>query len=99
MSSAKNYLKNFFDEKDSIEKVFEVEFEGVNHIFSKEDVLTQLLSLDNKTLDKIRIQLVKIDFVNGDVNHFFKYVLKGFLEYQSLVISSVKGSGLVEVFK
>lgn len=74
----KKYFKTFFEEKDSILDMFEiVDKKGETHFFDKENVLNQLLSFDKITQKEIREKFIHIDFLNGDINQFIKYILQG----------------------
>lgn len=72
------YFRDFFREKDNIEDQFTVkDSKGNTHIFDKDMVLREILSMPSSTQKKIRQKFVQIDYANGDINHFIKYMLKG----------------------
>jgi hypothetical protein len=74
------YFRTLLNEKNiSLETVIEVEGKewGVNFI-PVEVVIDFMESRDAATQKKMRNTLIKIDFQNGDIMHFIKYVA-GFL--------------------
>ena len=74
----KNYLNLLILEKGiSNETIIEVEGPewGLNFI-PLQIVLDFLISTDKETQAKAKKNLMKIDFHNGDVMHFFKYIAK-----------------------
>lgn len=74
----KNYLNTLILEKGiSNETIIEVEGPqwGLNFI-PLQIVLDFLISTDKETQAKAKSNLIKIDFHNGDVMHFFKYIAK-----------------------
>jgi len=78
--SDKQYFKDFFNEKESINDEFViVDKRGVTHVFEKEQVLVEILALSKTNQKKVRNKFVQIDFGNGDINHFIKYMLRGML--------------------
>lgn len=75
------WLNTFFEEKQ-IEKedwYFEI---GDNPVITGTDDAIELLRniTDKRTQGIVKNKLVQIDFVNGNVNDFLHYVLKGHLE-------------------
>jgi len=81
MNEQDRYFKDFFEEKSNIDDEFVVEdSKGQTHIFMKDQVLEEILAMDNSTKKKIRTKFVQIDFKNGDINHFIKYMLKGLVK-------------------
>ena len=79
--TTKQYFKDYFNESDKIDSSFEVtDSKGNTHIFDREMVLQEILSLPNSNQKQIRDRFVIIDFKNGDINHFIKYILKGLVK-------------------
>lgn len=72
-----DYLRNFFAEKDIPEQTFEVEGPewGLNQIPNTVVVEHITLCSDSEAKD-IEDVLRKIDFANGDVNHFLGHLAK-----------------------
>jgi hypothetical protein len=73
----KNYLNNLINEKSniSLETIIEVEGKewGTNFI-PLQCVVDYICQADNQTQKTIKNNLVKIDFYNGDIMHFFTYI-------------------------
>lgn len=71
------YLQRFFEEKDIPEKTFEVEGPdwGMNSI-PNAVVVEHISRARGEELEAIENILRKIDFHNGDVNHFFEHLAK-----------------------
>ena len=68
------YIENFFDEKEIPEKTFEVEGEsGINYI-PNDVVIDHIKCAPVHEQEKIGNILRKIDFMNGDVNHFLEHL-------------------------
>lgn len=68
------YIENFFDEKEIPEMIFEVEgSSGINYI--PNDVVIEHIKLaPTSEQQQIANVLRKIDFFNGDVNHFLQHL-------------------------
>ena len=81
MNNTDNYFKNFFNETEKIEPYYnEFNIKDTVHIITldKQDILETIykFSLDNKK--QIQNKFIEIDFKNGNINHFIKYVLNGY---------------------
>ena len=74
----KNYLNNLLDEK-GLENAT-IQIEGVINDIEVSDVVNFICSLDSITQNSIKRKLVEIDFQNGDVMHFFKYIAEGMVK-------------------
>lgn len=73
------WFSTFVDEKDLPVENWEIEdSRGMTHFISsdvvQEFIVSELPESDQKEVKEI---LIKIDFQNGDVNHFFRYLAKG----------------------
>jgi len=74
----RNYLNTLLAEKNiSLETYCEVEGAeyGVNFI-PLETIVDFMCEMHPATQEQMRTNLVKIDYANGDVMHFFDYVAK-----------------------
>ena len=70
-------LEKFFEEKDLQEVVWEIEGNNSLHILSNEIVIDFIMDLpEGKNKDKIRKNLSRIDFKNGNINNFLKHIAK-----------------------
>jgi hypothetical protein len=68
------YLRAFFAEKDIAGKTFEVEGDfGTNHI-PNECVVERMAQMSKGEAKGVEGILRKIDFANGDVNHFLAHL-------------------------
>jgi len=68
------FLRDFFAEKDIAEKTFEVEgASGTNHI-PNTVVVEHITKVGRVEADKLANVFRKIDFANGDVNHFLAHL-------------------------
>lgn len=69
------YLKTFFEEKDLPFQEWELVSEaGETHIISNEVVIEAVLNAPEHEQAGIADVIRKIDFQNGDVNHFLKHL-------------------------
>ena len=69
------YLRDFFAEKDITEVQWSLTSEdGTTHIIGNVVVVVHIAQVGATEADKIAAVLRKIDFANGDVNHFFKHL-------------------------
>ena len=69
------YLRNFFAEKDIAEVEWElVANDGETHFIGNVVVIEHIAGCSADEANKIADVLRKIDFANGDVNHFFQHL-------------------------
>lgn len=80
--NGKTYLERFFEEKEIPWVTWELfSKDGTWHMIDTEVVKDFLInSLDPENQHKVMITLTKIDFHNGDVIPFLKYVAQGIVE-------------------
>lgn len=73
------YLRDFFAEKDIPEKIFEkIGSDGTPHMIPNAVVVEHFNVLEDESiLRHIEDTLRKIDFHNGDVNHFLEHLAEG----------------------
>tara|TARA_R110000751_G_scaffold32542_10_gene81771 strand:+ start:466 stop:705 length:240 start_codon:yes stop_codon:yes gene_type:complete len=74
-----NYLNTLITEKNlNVDTLIEVEGNDWGTNFIPLECVIEFIAAQNKaTQDKVKATLVKIDFHNGDIMHFFKYIAKG----------------------
>ena len=78
---ARSYLNMFFAEKDLPYKVFSVDdSRGLSHEISNEVVIEAISGTSGGERKQIEDTIRKIDFKNGDVNHFLEHLAKGLAE-------------------
>lgn len=69
------YLETFFAEKQLIDETWElVDKDGITHFISSSIVLEHLEIAPIEEQEAIARVLRKIDFKNGNVNHFLKHL-------------------------
>jgi hypothetical protein len=75
------WFQTFFEEKDLAEQEWEIVHKGQTHFIGTEFVKELLVkSTPERELVQVRDMLVKIDFVNGDVNHFLKHLAESYIK-------------------
>lgn len=74
------YFETFFTEKQLPYAEFEIEFNGQVHFIDNEFVIELIKGTQGKEAEAIRTTLVKIDFANGDVNHFLRHLAEGYIK-------------------
>ena len=83
-----SYLYNFFKEKDIPDKVFDkVDNNGVSHMIPNVVVVEFISKTRGSERKKIEDTLRKIDFANGDVNHFLEHLAGAIADMYSGVLS------------
>lgn len=82
--TAASYFDMFFKEKRIPSKVFEVtDSQGITHSIPNKVVIDMIKQTRGSEKAKIEDTLRKIDFANGDVNHFLAHLAKGLAEQYS----------------
>lgn len=82
--TAASYLDMFFKEKRIPSKVFEVtDSQGITHSIPNQVVIDMIKQTRGRERASIEDTLRKIDFGNGDVNHFLAHLAKGLAEQYS----------------
>lgn len=80
----KDWFNTFIDEKElNREHVFKIKHEGTLHLMEFENLVDSILALPAEYQKKIKDKIVKIDFINGDVLHYLKYVAEGLVKYKT----------------
>ena len=73
----KDWFEGFFEEKELETMTWEIEDnKGNTHIITNEIVVEHIQASPEEEQRKIKDILVKIDFANGDVNHFLNHLAK-----------------------
>ena len=77
-SEMETYLNNLISEKDGISMDTDIEVEGPSgtNFMVLKNVVDMILIAPEYEQKEIRNVLVKIDFHNGDVMHFFNHLAK-----------------------
>ena len=76
MNATQQYLKNFFAEKEiDKNRTYEIDDKyGFTHIFTNEVVIDRIMNTSDDEQKQIAHVLRQIDFRNGSVQHFLKYL-------------------------
>jgi len=71
----KKWLDTFINEKAlPMEKTFEVKKKGTLNIMSYKTIYDYILISNKQEQQQIKNTIIKIDFLNGDVLHFFRHL-------------------------
>lgn len=76
------YFDLFFDEKQLPYELFEIEHQGQMHFIDTDFVIELIKGAPAAEQKQIRNTLVKIDFANGNVNHFLKFLAEAYVKNQ-----------------
>lgn len=78
------WLDTFIEEKGiDLEDHFELtDFEGTHHIMPYGVVIEHIKGANKQEQEDIRTIIVKIDFKNGDVRHFFRHLAQAIVDYR-----------------
>ena len=72
------WFETFLDEKNLPLQLWEIEGEEGNvHLIDSGVVITNIKMCHPNDQAKIKDTIVKIDYINGDVNHYFHHMAKG----------------------
>lgn len=72
-----DWFETFLEEKNLGFRMFEIEDDhGYIHLIDSDLVIENIKHAPDQEKEKIKIVLVKIDFYNGNVHHFFKHLAK-----------------------
>jgi hypothetical protein len=75
MSKTKKYLMTFFDEKDLSYQCWSLlDSNGTEHVIDTDFVKESIFSASSKEQETIADTIRKIDFKNGDVNLYLKFL-------------------------
>lgn len=73
------YLERFFEEKDLRIENWEIEVNGMTNFIDTEFVIELIKGAPDHEKEQISNTLRKIDFMNGNVNHFLKYLAEAYI--------------------
>lgn len=75
MNNYNNWLDTFIDEKNiNKHDTFEINKNGTLNIISYGSVIDHIKITSKQEQEQIKKTIVKIDFINGDVLHFFRHL-------------------------
>lgn len=88
-----SWFHKFFSEKDIPYRVFDVtDSQGLTHDIPNEVVIEHIAGASKREQEQIKQVLIKIDFHNGDVNHFLEHLAKALAENYSGSMRSASAS-------
>jgi len=79
MTKFSKWLDTFVSEKNLEMKVYEVEWNGDSHIVPTEVVIELAQKASPGEQKFVKETIVKIDFANGDVHHFFEHLANAYV--------------------
>ena len=76
-----SFMQLFFDEKDLAEVTFEIEnSKGITHVIPNMVVIEHIAQTGREERRNVEGILRRLDFQNGNINHFLKHLAKGLAE-------------------
>ncbi len=75
-------LKTYFEEKQLPYELFEIPINGEMHFIDNETVIDSISKMSIENQKKVRDKITMIDFRNGNVNDFLKYIALHLIENQ-----------------
>ena len=82
MTKTQKYLKAFFEEKEITFEQWEIYHNDQLHLIDTDVVIEAIHNAPTSEQDQVANVLRKIDFVNGNVNHFLKHLAEAFIKTQ-----------------
>lgn len=79
-SAFQKWFETFMEEKQLDSKVYEVEHNGDLHMIETEKVAELILKALPAEQAQIKNTIVKIDFMNGNVHHFFNHLAMAYVK-------------------
>lgn len=76
------YLERFFEEKEIQYEAWEIEHEEEMHFIDTDFIIAAIKEAPVQEKQKIANTLRKIDFLNGNVNHFLHFLAKQYIQIQ-----------------
>lgn len=77
------YFDRFFDEKDLPYAMFEIEMDDGLHLIDTDAVIALIKAARPDEQKLIRSSLVKLDFINANINQYLRFLAKCFLRTQA----------------
>lgn len=77
--TAKKYLKTFFEEKQLEPEIFRIEHKSSLHFVESDFLIETILNSCEEEQVKIADLIRKIDFANGNINHYLKHLAKCYI--------------------
>jgi len=73
------WLETFLEEKNLPYEMWEIEVDGCLHYIDSDVVIEAIKNAPKNEQEQIKKTIIQIDFNNGNVNHFFKYLAKALI--------------------
>lgn len=81
INNVKEVLERFFEEKELNFEAWEIEHNGNTHFIDNDFIIDVILnSTGKKEQNQIMEKIVWIDFKNGNVNHFLKFLADAYVK-------------------
>jgi hypothetical protein len=80
MSKFEIWFRTFIEEKDLPVVNWEIEHNNNTHFIDNYDVVEIICEAPYQEQRKVKDILVRLDFYNGDINHFLEHLAKGYIE-------------------
>lgn len=74
-----SWFETFLSEKRIPAKAFEIVKDDVTHFIGNDVVIELIKSAPEEEKKEIKNILVKLDFCNGDINHFLEHLASGYI--------------------
>jgi hypothetical protein len=74
------YIEDFFEEKEIPFQEWQIEHNGNINFIDNEFIIETIKNALTKEQQSIANILRKIDFANGDINHFLKHLAEGYIK-------------------
>jgi hypothetical protein len=80
MTKTEKYFELFFEEKEIGWESWEIEHNGETHFIDTDFVIELIKGAPAREQEQIANTLRKIDFANGNVNHFLKFLAEAYIK-------------------
>jgi len=79
-NATQTYLERFFEEKEIMIENWEIDHNGQMHFIDTEFVIELIMGAPIHEKKEISNVLRRIDFANGNVNHFLKHLAESYIK-------------------
>jgi penicillin-binding protein-related factor A (putative recombinase) len=79
-TAAAKYIEVFFEEKEISYEMYEIEVNGELHMIHTNAVINLIKQASKTEQETIANTLRKIDFVNGNVTHYLKFLAEAYIK-------------------
>jgi len=76
----KTWAERFFEEKQIPYKEWTIYHNDTQHFIDNDFVIEIIKGLSPAELKQVKNMLIKIDFANGNVNHFLEHLANGYVK-------------------